>query len=219
MERTITVTGNAALSLPVDTVEISLSFENRDPSYESAFTASDESLREIQDSLSLLGIPKEELKTQNFFVNTDYESVRDEDGMYHQVFKGYIIEHSLLLSVPFDTKKLSLVLSKIASLSSAPRLSLRFTVKEKEKYREELLRKVCDDAKEKALVISDQMGVLLDVPTRIDFSGNDLHFYSPTSYNAPMARLMKNEAKALDMDFAPEDISISQNGVFTWSIR
>jgi len=64
-------------------------------------------LRIMQGNLAAVGFKKQDLKTNDFTINPDYEDFRDENGNYTRHFLGYKVNQSLSLSFPLDMETLS----------------------------------------------------------------------------------------------------------------
>lgn len=84
----------------------------------------------MTDAVKAAGFAAEDLKTTRFNVSTNYESIRDRDGNYRQVFTGYQCSQGFRLAFPLDMKRLGQVLSTIAGSGSQPELHIAFTVKD-----------------------------------------------------------------------------------------
>ena len=60
--------------------------------------------------LTDVGFEKTDVKTTNFNVRTDYNSVKDQNGNYRLEFRGYVGSHNLKLEFVLDVRRLPLVL-------------------------------------------------------------------------------------------------------------
>ena len=79
----------------------------------------------MTDAVKAAGFAAEDLKTTRFNVSTNYESIRDRDGNYRQVFTGYLCSQGFRLAFPLYMKRLGQVLSTIAGSG----MHIAFTVK------------------------------------------------------------------------------------------
>lgn len=68
----------------------------------------------MTDAVKAAGFAAEDLKTTRFNASANYESIRDRDGNYRQVFTGYQCSQGFRLAFPLDMKRLGQVLSTIA---------------------------------------------------------------------------------------------------------
>ena len=124
-QRTITVKGTGQASLPPDYIEIPLYLESRDEQYDQAIELASQKLEELQHCLEGIGFKKEDLKTSSFTVDTDYEQVKDEEGNYVRVFRGYIVRHRLTFGFDFNHEKLGDVIQVISNCPAHPELSIQ----------------------------------------------------------------------------------------------
>ena len=219
MERTITVRGVGKLSLKPDLIEVSLILEAKDTDYAAAMDKAGERLNAMRGALCGIGFGREDLKSTYFNVRTEYDSVRDERGVYRQVFAGFVCEHHLLLRFGFDTEVLSKVLAALSECESEPNISVSFTVKDKEAVKDALLTSAAVSAKGRAEVLAAASGVKLGSLVTIDYGWAEPNFISPTrlAVNAKM-RASVESADAMG-GVSPENIELSENVTFVWQIE
>lgn len=213
--KTITVKGTGTASAKVDYVEISLSLEAVDKSYEEAMTLASTHIEMLTESLVSAGFKKEDLKTTFFNVSTEYRNVKDKYENYKQIFVGYKVNHHLKLSFDFSTERLSTALSAISSSRVDPRFSIDFTVKNPDEINEEMLRSATENALRKAEVLCMAAGHKLGELQCIDYNWGELDIYSETRY---MNEMPGKKACCSPIDFVPEDINISDSVKFVWEI-
>ncbi len=216
MDRTITVKGTGRVSLPPDQIIIPLVLEASDPEYGAAMEKGGELLDTVRGALAPLGFAKEEIRTTNFNVSTNYESYQDENGRWQQRFAGYICSHHLKLTFDMDTERLSAVAQALAESNAHPQFHIRFTVKEPEAVRSALLEDAARNARAKAETLCRAAGVALGEVQRIDYSWGDLSLDSPTNFVLAESAAMGKRAVAADI--APEDVTVQDNATFVWEI-
>ncbi|MBO4364558.1 MAG: SIMPL domain-containing protein [Clostridia bacterium] len=210
MKRTVNVTGEGRLNLPPDTVEFSLNINATDKNYDRAVEISAEKLERLAEAVKPLGFAKEDLKSSNYNIYPEYDSVRDpETGNYSNVFKGFRVNHSVMISFRFDKNLLSDMISAIASSVSEPDLHIAFTLKNREEAAKELLRLAVENAYEKAQVLAAAAGVKIDRVVYIDAAQNRSGFYSTTSMDNAAVGLCKM-ARGGSVEMAPQDVNLSE---------
>lgn len=217
MARTITVKGIGRATAKPDTVVISMSLDSRDMEYDKAMEIAAGNIGSLTEALKGAGFEKDALKTTDFNVRTDYESVKDRNGNYHSVFKGYVITHRLKVEFPFDVKHLSTALSAIAGCLSHPQLSISFVVKDATAINEEMLRSATSNAKRKAEVFCEAAGVKLGELLSINYSWGELNICSDTSY-ALAEECVAAPMMAKSIDIEPDDIDVTDTATFVWEI-
>ncbi len=80
-----------------------------------------------------------------------------------------------------------------------------------------LLRSAAESARSKAEVLAAASGVRLGDLVKVWYSWGDRDFASPTAF-AMGNGLMKAERAKVSMDFAPENIDLTDQAPFTWEI-
>lgn len=214
MKKTITVKGSGKLSAAPDTIEISIELSSLDRSYEKAMAKETAAQEKLTAAICSCGFKKDDIKTSQFCVNTEYEGRTDKNGVYRRFFKGYSCRHSLKLKFTLDTTLLSGVLSAISGSLAEPELSIRFLADNKEQLEDMLLESAARDAKHKADILAKASGVKLGELLSIDYNWGELDVYSRTEY----AMDRKSLANGAGTGFVPEDIELSDSAAFVWEI-
>lgn len=219
MPRTITVKGMGNVKTAPDYVVVSMNLETQAMEYEETMERAAQQIDYLNTSLEAVGFEKKSVKTTNFNVRTDYESVKDKNGNYKSVFNGYVCSHRLKVEFDFDTKRLAQTLSAISKCLAKPELSIAFTVKDPSAINKELLRSATINAREKAEVLCEASDVELGDLLTIDYNWGELNIVSRTDYMLE-ERVMSMPMKAMaDMDIEPDDIDVSDTATFVWEIK
>ncbi len=218
MERTITVRGTGKLSVRPDQISVSLNIRKKDKVYETAMTESARLLENLRSAIEDAGFKREDLKTQSFNVGTEYESRREQNGTFRQVFVGYVCDHQLMIEFPFDTARLGKVLSAISVCVAEPELNVSFNIKDREALTDQLLKNAADNARMRAMTLAAAAGVELGDLISVNYNWKENNFTSPTFYGGSMKMLRANAAADCDMQIEAQDIDVSENAVFVWEI-
>ena len=218
MEKTITVKGIGKVSAKPDYVVISMELESKHKNYDKAMSIAADNLQNLTDTLCGIGFEKKSLKTTNFEVGTDYDHVKDSNGDYKSVFKGYEITHYLKLAFDFSMDRLSETLSAISECLSHPQLSIEFTVMDATAINEEMLRSAAANARRKAEILCEASGVILGELISIDYNWSEMDIYSNTQYDCCDEALMPSKIGSA-IDIEPDDIDISDTATFVWEIK
>lgn len=219
MLRTITVKGVGSASVAPDYIVISMNLDTQYMDYEDTLEKAAQSIEDIKNALEEIGFDKKDLKTTNFNVRTDYNSVKDGFGNYKRVFNGYICRHNLKVSFDFDTKRLAETLSAISGCSVNPELSIAFTVKDTSAVKEDLLRSATINAKEKAQILCEASGAELGSLINISYNWREINVYSSTAYGVEEECLLMAPNCLSDIEIEPEDINVSDSATFVWEIK
>lgn len=217
MTKTITVKGVGNVSVKPDLIVVSMKLATEDIEYEKTMELAAKRISLINDSLEKIGFEKNSVKTADFNVRTNYESVKDKSGNYKRVFKGYLCNHNLKVEFDFDTKTLARALSAISESLAKPEFSISFTVKDPSAVSGELLKSVVKNAKEKAEILCSASDVKLGELVSIDYNWGEINLYSDTNYEVG-DRFMAKAACLSNIDIQPDDIKTSDTATLVWEI-
>lgn len=215
--KTITVKGNGRVSLAPDLVIVSFAVKSLNKNYEKSVDAVSAKLKALNDALCEAGFGKDELKTTDYNVMTEYSSSCDKNGNYRQVFSGYRCIHRMKLEFDFEETRLSKVLSTVSAAVAEPELNVRFSVRDKEAASEELLRNATANAARNARILADASGVKLGALQSISYNWNDTEFVSPARYENTALMMAKCD-RAGGIEMNPEDITAEDSATFVWEI-
>ncbi len=213
MPRMVTVKGVGAVSIKPDHIEITLNVISKADEYAEAVNAANAAVVKLQDAITSVGFAREELKTLNFNVKTNYENEADDMGRYRRVFRGYVCGYRLKLGFDMNVALLSRTIDAIAGSGADAELSISFTVKSPERVSDELLRSAAQNAREKAETLCAASGVKVGELLSIDYNWSDINVYSVSSYAAA-----GESVRGITPEFEPEDIKAQDTATFVWTI-
>lgn len=224
MERIITVRGVGTAKTAPDLVRINFMLSSKNKKYGKAVEASSDQIGELGKAVRAAGFEEKELKTTYFNVQPDYEGYTDEKGNYRNVFAGYVVNHHLSFSFPFDTDKLLAVLTCVSECSANPNMNIVFTVSDPAAVKNALLASAAENALAKAKVLAAASGVKLGKLINIDYNWGHVNVNSRTTLDcgceedcaAPMSA--KRSLSFGAGGFTHEDIESSDSAAFTWEI-
>ncbi len=219
MNRTITVKGAGKLSLTADFTAVNITVKSSDKDYAAAMDKAAEQLEDLREKLVAGGLSKDDIKTTDFNVQTQYDNEKDEKGGYKRVFAGFVVSHNLKAEFAFDKERLAKVLSALSATKGQPEFSVRFTVKDKEAAKQSLIKAAVKDAKEKAAALAEAADVRLGQIVNIDYNVGNVNFYSPARYQVNDAVCRSAAFTAAHIDIAPEDIELSDTVTVVWEIE
>lgn len=217
MNRRITVKGTGNVSIRPDLIILTMVLQSKHLKYERTLEEAARSAEAIGEAVHSAGFKKEDLKTASLNIRAEYESYHDEDSNYRTRFTGYVFEQNLKLEFAFDQAVLSGVLEAIAGASVTPHLDIRFTVKDQESMKEELLKRAAVSARRKAEILTQSAGVVLGDLISIDYSWKDWDPYSRTSFGIEEKVMAQRAVPAMDIE--PENIEASDTVTFIWEIN
>lgn len=214
-DRIITVKGIGNVTAKPDLIIITMMLENTDYSYSGAMQLASGVIDAIRTALISVGYKKDDLRTTDFNINTDYESYKDTKGNWKQKFNGYKCIHKLKLEFDFDMERLNKALSAIASSGAKPEFEINFSIKDKNAISNQLLQNAVKNASEKAVVLAAAAGLSLGAIQRIDYSWGELRLYSDTKMIEPLG-CASDAVPAMDIE--PEDIKVNDTVTVVWTI-
>ena len=211
----VIVKGTGSISVKPDLIRLELEMQTRSTDCGEAMKKAEIGLTELIDILKKEGFEKDDLKTSDFNVHTEYESVPDENNVYHSVFKGYCCDHSMKIEFSLDTERLATVLRAISASEATPQISVFFTVKNEESAREELIRLSSANARRKAELLCEASGTRLGKLLKISYDRSEMSFVSQARYAMDM-NCLRSTAKAVSI--TPDDIKLTDCAEFEWEI-
>lgn len=217
--RTIAVKGTGSVSAAPDYIILYLTIEGTNTDYDLAVELAAQKITALQDAIASADFKKKDLKTTSFNVDTRYENEKTPEGIYHQVFAGYVCTYQLKLSFDFDAVRLSRVLSAISESASLPEISVTFTVKDPAAIKKELLASAAENAREKAEILCQASGVRLGKLQSIDYHWTDSNISSPTRCMNARDGITAMGKCMQSIEMEPEDIKLNDSAAFVWEIE
>ena len=216
--RTIKITGKGEVSMTPDVCRLIITISGIDKTYNKAVEMSSKDTNVLRETIEALGFDRKDLRTKSFSIDARYGSVKDADGNYETVFRGYEYTHVQSLEFPADNKVLGDVLSAMMDSGVGPTFRITYTVSDPESFRQEMMRKAVADAKAKAELLADAAGVVLKGIESINYSWSSYEFTWEPMYDdlAMSEGFVMN--KSLSMDIEPEDIRKSDTVTIVWEI-
>ena len=215
MNKQITVKGIGSVSAKPDLIVITMKLTTQKADYLKTVAKASAEVEAIRSAIAEAGLNKTDLKTSRFAVNTVFDGIKDQNGNYSQVLKGYECQHGLSLEFDFSMKLLSDTIYAIAHCVAKPEFSIQFSVKDKNAVSEQLLVSAAENAKSKAEILARATGVKLGDLVAIDYSWGELRLYSETEYDS-CSPCSSMEAEPIDIE--PEDIDVKDSVTFVWEI-
>lgn len=218
--KTLKITGIGHASMSPNQIELSFNLITLDKDYEKLNVQHNQKLETFISSLTSLGFKKEDIKTSSFNIKSKYKSIRSINGEYKEVFEGFYISQNLVLTFDYNMELLDKILNNIASSKTNPKLNISFTIKEKEKFQNELLENACCDARKKAELLANSFNQTIAGIISIDYSFGSIHLYSSTRYDDEEfeGRNFKGKASTCS-SITPLDIEKSENVTFVFELK
>ncbi|HCA29881.1 MAG TPA: SIMPL domain-containing protein [Ruminococcaceae bacterium] len=215
-ERTLTVKGIGNLKTAPDLVIITMNLTTTTPDYERTTECATLDIESIRKAIISVGYDKQALKTTDFKIKAEYESVKDAAGNWKRKFEGYSCIHHLKLEFDLDMKRLGETILAIAQCGANPEFDINFSIKDKAAVQAELLEKAVANATEKAAILAKASGVSLGAVKHIDYSWGELRLYSNTRF---VESAIMEAPAAFGMEIEPEDVEVNDTVTVIWGIE
>lgn len=216
MDRVITVKGRGNVSAPPDWIKITMSLEAEDIDYHKTMDMAAMQLKELRSCLLEYGFKKQDIKTASFNIDTSYENIKDSQGNYKRIFKGYRCSQKLYIGFEADNKKLSKILFALSYCEARPEFSIKYQIKDQKSLKEEMLKNAILDAKEKSKVIAEAAGVEIGHIIRIDYDWGEIRFQREEFDYLKEASF---EPSIASIDIEPDNIEASDTVSVVWEIK
>lgn len=214
MSQYLTVQGSGTISATPDQIIIGFQLSQINREYNKSVSDLNKKLEQLYQSLEKEGIEGTQVKLFDYSVSANYEYV--DEHRNKKVLTGYIASYSLQLEIDLEPKAINRVLGMVANSAQEVEISLDFTVKDTETFKNQALEKAITSAKSKAELIAKATGVTLGKIENITYGKILVEV---------RARHMEIEASrnyAPDFlesrDITPGDVSMSDDVTITWEI-
>lgn len=213
-DRIVTLTGEAERFVAPDVAEVSFSVTRKAPNAQEALNSVNQRMAAIVETLNNIGLEESDVKTQNYSVNPEYRYVSRtvtspedafviEDRGNERVFDGYRVRQDVRVIIR-DLENVERIMTQIGALEIDNVSNLSFRVDNDEQIREELRSEAIADAKEKAKVLSRDLGVRLETIVGfsegggigVPYAARSLDFAESASLDKAVIPVGENELRA-----------------------
>jgi uncharacterized protein YggE len=216
--KTIRVTGKANMKVAPEQTKVRLTIRGFAMEYGDALAKSVEDTKIIKDAIESCGIDRASLKTENFYTSEKTKSVKDQYGNTSYRHIGYDVTHYLNFTFDNNNEILGKVLYVLSKLSINPRIDVSYVIKDSEVYKTELIALAVEDAKRKALAMTNAAQVTLGDIVSMDYSYETFYWESRQYVHMDCDVMCKADA-AFDVDMTPEDANIADTVTIVWEIK
>lgn len=208
-DRTITVTGNATVSLAADYAELQIGVNTRKDTMQEAQQENAQAMAAVLEAIYQAGISEKDVITSQFnvFCGTDYSM--QPDGQ--EIQKNYYTVENMLRVTIRDLESAGQVLDAAIQAGANQTYGITFSSsKENEAYQKALVRAV-EDAKGKAQVLAGAADKTLGDILMMDASQNYFDYGIRNVYYA--------KETATDSSIVSGDVSVSASVKITWNFK
>jgi uncharacterized protein YggE len=172
MERLISVNGTAKVTASNDIAMTTIGYSNIDADVGKAQAENKKVMDQVFADLKQMGIAEKDLQT-NYSIYPEYDYTQKGS-----VLKGYRVNSQLTIKIR-DLSKISNVLGLAGKFGANQVSGLSFTIDDTENLKSEARLKALQDAKRKAAILSQQLGVTIgEVVSYNDYENSPAPIYS-----------------------------------------
>ncbi len=215
MERLITIKGIGNVSRTPDWIRINLGMEVERREYSGCLDAAAEQVSQLRKALLPHGFTDRDIRSTQFHVDTAYDRVRDANGDYKQVFRGYECHQRLYILFSRESDLLGPVLESLADCPARPTFELRYEVKDRAEFLQALLESAVADGQRKAEILARAAGVSLGDLVSMDYSWGEIRVYEEQAFMNEKAMC----ASVADLDLTPDDITAEESVTLVWIMK
>lgn len=171
-ERTINITGTAKVTASNDIAMTTIGYSNIDQDVAKAQAENKKVMDKVYADLKQMGIQEKDLQT-NYSIYPEYDYTQKGS-----VLKGYRVNSNLTVKIR-DLNKISDVLGLAGKYGANQVTGLSFTIDDTENLKNEARTKALADAKRKAVLLANQLGVAIgEVVSYADYENSPAPIYS-----------------------------------------
>jgi hypothetical protein len=203
----IWVEGLGSIQADPDIAILSLGIESREPTVTEARQAAAGAMQQLVASLNDEGVSSDDIATSSFNISpqTIYREVRDVNGSYSMPeIIGYIVSNRLTVTIR-DLDNVGGVIDRAATeAGDLVRINnISFSIEDPSVFGADLRTLAATDARAKAQIYADAMGVEL----------GPLVFLSESGSSAPKVYAEERAVMAIDASFAPTPIMAGETSL------
>lgn len=216
--KTIKITGIGYASISPNQIELNFNVKTIDHDYNNSLEKHELKLSEFNSILKELNFQKDDLKTSYFNISPKYKNVRQNDGEYKEIFEGYEVNQNLILTFDYNMNLLDKIISALSKSNIKPKFNINFTIKEKEEFKNQIIKNACIDARKKAEILASSCNQKILGIISIDYSFSNIHLYSSTRYETNY-ECSKSKMNSIGSNITPTDIESNENVTFVFEIE
>lgn len=213
-QKTIRVMGTGFVKTAPDTTRLSFEVDSLHDTYEKAYAEAAIGNKNLRETLEMLDIPKDSLKTTNFSITKETEYKRKEEKF---VFVGFKLHQNLAIELPLDSVITSKVMSALGKAWPELEVNIAFIKKDTHDVKLQILESAVKDAHEKAEVIATTLGHKLGGIISADYSKRsiDINYHEERLAICDGGFGDRNSS----IDYTPDDIEAGDTIETVWYLE
>lgn len=202
----INVIGQGEKVYKPDQIVFDVNISNVYKNYEEALVKGEESVLEFLNEMKAFGFEFQDFKT------VDYR-IKDETEYKNNVYKkiGTRYTRSLMLKFDYDMKKMSKMIEVASKLKNAPKIIVRYGLKDTKTAEIQLFTDAYKNAKKQADIIADAAGLKVVRCAKTSMEKENNNYYSRTNFaSCEMMHKCSSTSEIMEQTYTPQDIIVEQ---------
>ena len=215
---TITVSGDGQLEVKADQAELYIRIETLEGTAKASQAKNSQLSDAVNTALLNAGVNKDDIETSSFNLYPEYDWQTDSKGASKRVLLGYKLVNVLKVTTDdLDNAGKLVDVALGAGANGVDQVSFTLSKDKEKEVKAEVLKKASEAAKEKAVSITDSIGVSLGKVTRISESN---YYFQPYMYRDVMAVKAESADGAMEPTvLSPQDLTISASVSLVYEIN
>lgn len=210
--RSIEVVGKATIKTIPEEVIFRIPLKIIDSSYIDCSNAISKTLSNLQQDLLSKGVSDDRIRTSSFSIS---ENMVYEAGKRQQ--QGYKGSVTVMVSESYTAEFVQKVLESVEKLKLTYSINFSMSVNQKEELTKLAITKAVEDARQKAIVLSEASDVQLGEISRISY-GKDSHRAEPFSAER-MLSSQSDVSGSDELSLSPPLTSLFKSVLIVWAIK
>lgn len=203
---TITVSGNATVTLKADYAQVTVGVSTKAPTVEEASQKNTAAIHAVIAALTEAGVLEEDIATSNYSVNAEY----DYTSMGGQRLTGYNVSNQLNVTIR-DMERIGATLDKATAAGANTIYNIQFLSTKADAAMDEATAYAVQDAMRRAQLLADAAGLQL---------GNIVSITDTVTGYGGMPRTYKSTMdSAAGNSILPDDASVSASVTIVFELK
>jgi len=203
---TITVSGNATVTLKADYAQVTVGVSTKAPTVEEASQKNTAAIHAVISALTEAGVLEEDIATSNYSVNAEY----DYSSMGGQRLTGYNVSNQLNVTIR-DMEHIGATLDKATAAGANTIYNIQFLSTKADAAMDEATAYAVQDAMRRAQLLADAAGLQL---------GNIVSITDTVTGYGGMPRTYKSTMdSAAGNSILPDDASVSASVTIVFELK
>lgn len=201
----INVIGQGEKVYKPDQIVFDINISNVYKNYEEALVKGEESVLEFLNEMKAFGFEFQDFKTVNYIIKDETEY---KNNVYRKIGTKY--SRDLKLKFDYDMKKMSEMVEVASKLKNAPRINVRYGLKDSKTAEIQLFTDAYQNARKQADIIANAAGLKVVRCAKTSMEKESNNYYSRTNYASCEMLSKCSASEIMEQTYTPQDIVVDQ---------